>query len=71
MISPTFAQLLRAGYACQDDANSWVERWHDTGGAPHGVAIELREYLGLTPTQYWRWLSVGDEVFDEIMDGDG
>jgi hypothetical protein len=70
MVSPTFAQLLRAGYACQDDANSWIERWHDTNGAPHGKRIELREYLGLTDEQYRRWLVIGDVVLDEIMDGD-
>jgi hypothetical protein len=70
MNSPTFAEMLRLGSACQDDVGVWVECWHDTDGAPYGEQVELREYLGLSEEQYWRWLIVGDEVLDEIMDGD-
>jgi hypothetical protein len=70
MGEPTFAEMLRLGNACQDDVNVWIECWHETDGAPYGEPVELREYLGLTDEQYWRWLVVGDEVLDEIMDGD-
>jgi hypothetical protein len=63
----TFADTLRSGDASQDDINDRVERWHQ-GEAPGDPT--LREYLGFTEEQYWRWLVVGDEVLDEIMDGD-
>lgn len=68
----TFADKLRSGDACQDDINDWIDAWHEAEGKPTscgGQEITLREYLGLTEAQYGRWLTAGDEVLDEIMDG--
>jgi hypothetical protein len=64
----TFVEALRSG--ANPDIEDWVDRWHDAHGSPHDREIGLREYLGFTEEQYWRWLVVGDEVLAEIVDGD-
>jgi hypothetical protein len=60
----TFVEALRSG--ANPDIEDWVDRWHDADSHEIG----LREYLGFTEEQYWRWLVVGDEVLDEITGGD-
>lgn len=67
----TFADLLRTGDAARGDVDDWVETWHLSGGKnAAGEEVGLRQHLGMTVEQYWCWLIVGDELLDEIVDGD-
>lgn len=46
-----FLDLLIAGRARAEDVDDWVEAWHDAYDGP----LELREYLGMTETEFDRW----------------
>ena len=52
----TFLDACLSGHALLDDVDDWVDRWHDANGAPHGVSVPLREYLGLSPDEYAMWV---------------
>ncbi len=51
-----FLDACLAGDALLSDVDDWVDRWHDAHGAPSGLQIPLREYLGLTPDEYALWV---------------
>lgn len=53
--SRTFVDACLDGDALLDEIETWVERWHDSGGQPHGTATSLDEYLGFTDDEGRLW----------------
>jgi hypothetical protein len=51
-----FVEACLAGEALDRDIDDWIDRWHDTGGAPSGESITLAEYLGMSPREYDLWV---------------
>lgn len=51
-----FMDAYRGGDAEPEDIDMWIERWH----AGEGATQALHEYLGMTRTQYARWVETGE-----------
>ncbi len=52
MLTAKFAELFRQGKVCAEDADDWIDRWHE-GDSPE----TLSQYLGFpTLKDYFEWL---------------
>lgn len=52
----TFLDACLSGTAILSDVDDWVDRWHDSAGAPGGRSQSLAEFLGLNPEEYALWV---------------
>ncbi|MBQ6206944.1 MAG: hypothetical protein IJK52_07665 [Oscillospiraceae bacterium] len=48
--------------AAPDDAESYVEYWHT-----HDLNCSLREYMGMSVSEYELWLKRGDSAITDIL----
>lgn len=44
------------------ELDEYIEYWHT-----HDINVTLREYLGLTPSEYTAWASSSDTIFRDIL----
>ena len=58
----SFIQKCLNGEADPSELDEYIEYWHT-----HSVGVSLREYLGLTPTEYEEWGKGNDAVFSDIL----
>lgn len=52
----TFLQACIDGDACLDDADDWIDQWHDGD-----TGVELIDYMGFTWEQ-WNWYLLDPDV---------
>jgi hypothetical protein len=52
----TFISACLRGDALVTDVDDWVDRWHDTNGAPHGQPQSLPQFLGMADEEYALWV---------------
>lgn len=63
----TFLNACLYGQASVSDVDDWVDRWHETDGAPDGEAVSLAQYLGLTDAEYAQWVTDGSILKDVVI----
>lgn len=62
-LTPTFVQLYQKGLVNADEIDDYIDCWHTQ--SPR-TSHDLAEFLGLTPSQYSRWLKTPEQL-DEIL----
>ena len=48
----TFVEMLQNGQCTADDIDTYIDKWHDE----YNGTKKLHEYLGMTKSQYDRWM---------------
>ena len=61
MYEKSFVQKCLNGEADLLELDEYIEYWHT-----HDINVTLREYLGLTPSEYTAWASSSDTIFRDI-----
>ena len=62
MYEKSFVQKCLNGEADLLELDEYIEYWHT-----HDINVTLREYLGLTPSEYTAWASSSDTIFRDIL----
>lgn len=62
MYENSFVQKCLNGEADLLELDEYIEYWHT-----HDVNVTLREYLGLTPSEYAEWGNSSDAIFRDIL----
>jgi hypothetical protein len=62
MYENSFVQKCLNGEADLLELDEYIEYWHT-----HEVDVTLREYLGLTPSEYEEWGKGSDSIFRDIL----
>ena len=62
MYDNSFVQKCLYGEADLFELDEYIEYWHT-----HDVEVSLREYLGLTPSEYEEWGNGSDKIFRDIL----
>ena len=63
MFEKTFAEAFRAGEVSLENLHDYIEYWHT-----HEIEESLREFLGMTKSEYVAWVKSMDEALYDILD---
>lgn len=58
----TFISACLRGDALVTDVDDWVDRWHDTNGAPNNEFQSLPQFLGMADTEYALWVECPESL---------
>ena len=62
MYENSFIQKCLNGKANLFELDNYIEFWHT-----HDVEVSLRDYLGLTSSEYEEWENGSDSIFRDIL----
>ncbi len=62
MYKKTFIDACLDAEATLFDLDDYVEYWHT-----HETGNSLREFLGMTPYEYWQWGITSDAIIRDIL----
>ena len=63
MYKDNLIDMCVRGKATLDDLDNYVERWHTSD-----IDCDLNEYLGLTESEYGKWLKTGtDDILNNVL----
>ena len=57
-----YAEALRAGEISYDKIDDYIEYWHE-----HDTGNSLQDFLGMTKTEFFRWVKYGDRYLFDIL----
>lgn len=55
-----FLDEVRTGRVVLDNVNDWIDNWHNA--ADLAASVSLREWLGMSKTQYEEWLKDPESI---------
>ena len=58
----SYAEALRAGEIEYNKIDDYIEYWHN-----HDTGNSLQDFLGMTKTEFYRWVKYGDRYIFDIL----